>query len=219
MTNEERFWRLVEKSEDCWEWRGYTTPITAPGAGGYGRFNRYLGTYMRRTVMAHRFSYELAYGPIPEGLHVCHRCDNRVCVRPDHLFLGTALDNTRDRDRKGRHRALRGEEHPRCRLTRAQAETVRRRYAAGGASYAALAAELGVSVQVIVSIVKNLTHPDPAYSPPPTKPYANAKLTSEQVAEIRIRYERERITHAALAAEYGVGTSAVQRAVRQTTWI
>lgn len=91
-----RFWRHVIKSADsngCWTWDGAKhQPF------GYGMF----GTTRRKTVGAHRFSYEVHFGPIPEGLQVCHRCDNPPCVRPDHLFLGTQADNIHDMIRKGR---------------------------------------------------------------------------------------------------------------------
>jgi hypothetical protein len=88
----ERFWAKVEKSDGCWEWTG------ARLRRGYGR----IRVTRQRQMLAHRMSWELAYGPIPEGLYVCHHCDNPPCVRPDHLFLGTNSDNMVDAHQKGR---------------------------------------------------------------------------------------------------------------------
>ncbi len=89
----EAFWAKVEKTSDCWLW-----------TGGKARFGHGLFTmgHKGRTIGAHRFSYEQVYGPIPDGLAVCHRCDTPACVRPDHLFLGTRTDNNLDKVHKGR---------------------------------------------------------------------------------------------------------------------
>jgi hypothetical protein len=110
----QRFWKFVEKSDGCWLWTGQRTPE------GYGRF--VVGRTPKKKGLnkgAHRFSWELHHGAIPEGLVVCHHCDNPSCIRPDHLFVGTVSDNTQDMLRKGRHRSaaqthcLRGHEYSR----------------------------------------------------------------------------------------------------------
>jgi hypothetical protein len=88
----QRFLEKVKQVESgCHEWQA------ALARGGYGKFQ--LPT---KTVTAHRMSYELFVALIPEGKHVLHRCDNRLCVNPEHLFLGDAIDNIRDMDQKQR---------------------------------------------------------------------------------------------------------------------
>ena|SRR5690606_32823801 len=96
---EKAFWKRVDKKSDdeCWEWKGYLMP------NGYGQMK-----VKQRNVYAHRFSYELHYGEFNKELYVCHTCDNRKCVNPKHLFLGTAKDNIRDMDRKRRRVVLPG---------------------------------------------------------------------------------------------------------------
>lgn len=94
-TVEQRFNKkyLINEDTDCWEWQNATNNI------GYGMF-RWSSGKMRT---AHRASYELHIGPIPEGLVVCHTCDNPKCVNPEHLWTGTMKDNAQDMIAKGRH--------------------------------------------------------------------------------------------------------------------
>lgn len=97
----DRFWRKVNKTETCWLWTGYIEKR------GYGRFG-----YNYKTIEAHRMSWIIANGEIPEGMIICHECDNPSCVNPDHLFLGTHKDNTWDMVDKGRHGgSMRGKKH------------------------------------------------------------------------------------------------------------
>jgi hypothetical protein len=87
-----RFWLRVDKTDGCWLWRGYLD------RGGYGQI-RVNGVFYK----AHRYAWQLAHNrPVPIGMLVCHACDNRRCVRWDHLFIGTCLDNMQDASRKGR---------------------------------------------------------------------------------------------------------------------
>lgn len=126
-----RFWARVSETEGCWEWTGGRTPK------GYG-----LLLVEGRKVYAHRFSYARFVGPIPDGLLVCHHCDNPPCVRPDHFFLGSNTDNMRDASRKGRlvgsHPAGRGAAHHHAKLTEADVREIRRR-GDEGESYAGIA--------------------------------------------------------------------------------
>lgn len=91
-SNEERFWAKVNKTRSCWVWLG------KPRGFGYGRIELLGG----QTQSTHRYSWELHNGPIPTGMAVLHKCDVPQCVNPDHLFLGTQLENMRDRRSKGR---------------------------------------------------------------------------------------------------------------------
>ena len=87
------FMAQVDKSGACWEWTGRKDP------DGYGQFS---GSGLK-SIKAYRLSYEMFIGPIPEGMCICHDCDNKSCVKPSHLFCGTHSDNVYDHYRKKRH--------------------------------------------------------------------------------------------------------------------
>lgn len=98
---EARFWSKVDKApyEQCWEWKAATNPQSGYGVIRVG--SKIMGT--ARTETAHRVSWLLAHWLIPRDKHVLHKCDNRRCVRPDHLYLGTHQDNMGDVAARGRH--------------------------------------------------------------------------------------------------------------------
>lgn len=90
----ERFWSKVQKGgpDECWEWQAGRHKF------GHGKFRLPTGH-----IGSHRMAWQLTYGPIPPGMWVLHHCDNPPCCNPRHLYLGTAQDNTRDREVRGRH--------------------------------------------------------------------------------------------------------------------
>jgi hypothetical protein len=150
----ERFWAKVLRTDDangCWLWQGATRT-------GYGMIRDKTRSW---SPFAHRLSYEFAHGPIPDGLVVCHRCDNPLCVRPTHLFLGTHADNFRDMVNKRRqsgHLPPRyvGADHPIAKLSDEAVREIRRRYADGEPKHR-IANSFNVSDTTISHIVKRLT--------------------------------------------------------------
>ena len=152
---EKRFWGKVSKKGDdeCWPWTGKRDIF------GYG----IIRPVRQSDIRAHRLSYELHYGPIPEGLSVCHRCDNPCCVNPAHLFVGTHQENMADMAAKGRQvfqrrpeRATHGEQHYAAKLDSSSIVAIRQRRE-NGEQLDQIARSYGVSKQTIWRAVHRKT--------------------------------------------------------------
>lgn len=148
----ERFEAMVspEPMSGCWLWTG-----TISRAAGYGFF--WVGDERGGRMLSHRASWVIHHGPIADGMHVCHKCDNRLCVNPEHLFLGTQADNMLDAVRKGRMSwkpdrkpmpDMSGANHPMAKLTEADVAAIR----SGGMSNKLLASLYGVQAETISRI-------------------------------------------------------------------
>ena len=141
------FWSKVNKSdpEGCWDWKASKFP------SGYGAFGAsHNHGYSQR---AHRFAWELFFEPIPPGWLVLHKCDNRGCVNPNHLFLGNTQQNTLDRDYKGRGNAPKGSNNGLSKLTETQVEHIRK----DQRSTHAIGKDYGVSHMTISRIKRRKT--------------------------------------------------------------
>jgi hypothetical protein len=180
------FWPKVDKSggpNACWPWLGVRMPQTATGSDDYGRF-----ALAGRRVPAHRFAYEVAVGPIPEGLRVLHSCDNPPCCNPAHLSLGTDLDNMRDKIAKGRANWPYG--------TRSGAYTHPESRCKGDAN-------------------GSRTHPERL---PRGEAHPGHKVTVDQVREMRAQAHMPGVTQKALAKRFGLSQAGVWRILRRKVW-
>jgi hypothetical protein len=143
---DKKFWAKVVIGDDCWEWRG------AKKTKGYGYCVRVVDG-QKRDFSSHRMAWEQFFGPIPSGMCVCHWCDNRLCVNPKHLWLGTYADNNVDRVVKGRSADTRAHRSHRAKLTWEQVDAIRAEAGGVYAGFAKLAEKYGVSVTCIRDIV------------------------------------------------------------------
>lgn len=149
----EKFWNQVNKNGSipahnpslgsCWEWTGRLDHM------GYGRFR-----FEHKRWLTHRLSWKFTNGTLDPNICVLHKCDNPLCLNPDHLFLGTLKDNSEDMVAKGRQGRPRGELQGRHKLTWKQVELIRTRYASGGVTQQQLADEIGTTQGNIGRIVR-----------------------------------------------------------------
>jgi hypothetical protein len=146
MPNEhDRFWSKVAVAgpDECWEWQRMRQ------RQGYGMYS-----VSGKMKYAHRVAWEFMHGPISDGLHVLHKCDNPPCCNPNHLFLGTHTDNMRDMFAKGRCHSARGERNVNSKLTEVIVKEMRRLYATGAHTQTDLAAMYGVHVSLVHLVVR-----------------------------------------------------------------
>jgi len=147
-TREQKFWKRVDKNgpNGCWLW------TSVHGGLDYGMLS---SNSQHKAILAHRLSWEIHYGAIPDGMYVLHKCDVPKCVNPDHLFLGTYQDNSDDCVRKDRQ--LKGEQINTSKLTKAQVLAIRSEYSSGKVSQQKLADLYGVHQTTVGFIIRRVT--------------------------------------------------------------
>jgi hypothetical protein len=214
----EQFWAKVQKSDGCWLWTGTKQD------SGYGSFSS-----KHKIVSAHRYVWQITLGRIPKGLCVCHKCDVRLRVRPDHLFLGTLVENTADRHRKGRSAC--GERMPAAKLSADKVAEIRRTFYGTPLSVEEFAACRNVSVTTLRYALKGLTwkqvkEPSPSKQRKSRTPssgkdhvFANAKLDWKTIKKIKAEYASGAFSQAYLARKHGVARTSICDLVNGRTWV
>lgn len=200
----------------CWE-------VTKSLAKGYPMI-KVMGKQWRCS----RFYYTYVHGPIPEGMFVCHTCDNPLCVNPEHLFLGTPRDNHQDMVSKGRLKPPKGETHWSTDLTVEDVVRIREAYAQGNVTQYELADKYNVTVGAINCMVLGLTWKDVGgprtkrghVNPPVKRGEAcyQAILTEDDVREIRRLYAAGGISYKKIGDRYGVNATHIYKIVKRHEW-
>jgi len=231
---ETRFWsKVIKRGEnECWIFTG--------GINSTGRGMFYLNG---KSVKAHRVSYILTKGKIPDKAFICHTCDNGKCVNPNHLFIGDALTNNRDCYAKGRHPILRGEDDPKSKLNNEKVLKIIEIYKAGEYSQYKIASLFSVSRSTVLNILRGRTWSDITGINSPLNIFANNmsehkhnlakknppnyawgetashnKLKTNQVLAIRKYGKINCKKQDELANQYGVTRSAIKSIIDGKSW-
>lgn len=145
----------VEGLTPCWEWTGYKSTV-----------GEYAQTWIGKSIKVHRLIAQLHNLFTPEDMLftldskycVCHHCDNRICINPSHLWIGTSPQNTQDKVNKGRQHRMMGENHPMSKITNEQADEIRKLYSLGYMSQAEIGFRYNMSARQISEIVRNKSY-------------------------------------------------------------
>lgn len=214
----DRFWSMVEKQDGgCWLWGG-------PRFGNkYGQISLDDGG----ATTAHRFSWVAHSGVIPRGKFICHKCDVRNCVNPEHLYVGDHEDNMQDARERGRFalrktgqqfKLVKRGELPRGRiLTREQADRMRQEYAAKKYTQTQLAVRFGVSQGLVSKTVRAQVHVNAVVTGEKRKGHYRRKLPIDGAAQIVGLYRSGAFTQKALAAKFGVDQTYVSALVKRAS--
>jgi hypothetical protein len=191
----------IEKESGCWEWpTGWSKGYATLGVGG-------------KKKKLHRVSYETFVGEIPEGMNVLHRCDNPLCIRPEHLFLGSFADNTRDGVKKGRIRSA---------FTEEEVVMIREAFKGGNQTINGYARALNVTRKTIREIVRGErwagVGPDIRDIAEEIRTKGPAKLLEEEVEEIRRLLESGE-SQTAIANKFGVSRRSIYAIKEGETWV
>lgn len=202
----EEFWERVNilGPDECWPWIG------PKHHSGYGVFS-----YKMKKYIPSRMSWELSNGPIPKGICVCHRCDNRPCVNPSHLFLGTRADNARDMYLKGRQSKIRGDAHHRTKITKELAKEIISLYSSMGCEVVYIANRFKTTVTNVYKVLKRFGI---AVNRIRGANHCCAKLSEKDVLEIRRRYAYGLDTTPSLAKKFGVQQCTISRIINRKRW-
>jgi hypothetical protein len=222
------------KTHDWWRFRRYMKPDPETGCinwtgahSGPPTNRRAMFWYDRRNHCASRVIWTAYHGMIPEGMCVCHTCDNPSCVNVEHLWLGTLADNNHDKAVKGRAPGMSGSDNPLSVLTEETVLRIREEYATGKTTCKALGAQYGVAKATISLICSGKTwphvggptvHRKVGTYPKRGRRNPNARLTEAQVAAMRAKYTGEHGQIAVLAKEFGVCWSSAKNVVAGRTW-
>lgn len=205
-----RFWTFVDRSGECWNWLG---PVSWCGHGQFG-----IGT---RKYYAHRLSYLISHHEIPENAHICHHCDNARCVNPDHLYAGSALTNVRDAYARHRIIPVSGDRHHRTRIADSELATIRQRLL-DGETAPTIANDYGVSASTINRYWEGGTRGLQALPRRTTgkrgSDHSQSKLSDTDVRAIRQTYASGSASQRAIAQQYGMSVTAINKIIRYQTW-
>lgn len=198
------FIKNINKTDTCWLWTGNLATT------GYGRIKK---------LYAHRISYEMFNGKIPDGMFVCHKCDNPPCVNPDHLFLGTQLDNIRDMHKKGRNNNLSGENTHFSKITGSEAIEI----FISDRKYKDIGDEYGITRGCVSAIkskrtwkkVTDKVSKESKIKDKSSDTWHLSKLKKENVMFIR---NNPHIDRRKLAIKFNVTENTIYRVLRNKTW-